>query len=93
MTLTICNNGNSYELCQSKNIITSDKDVTISTNMIIIFQQNEFWLDTEKLFTKPVYGWITDASPFKISGEQLSRSNREGAAKDSKETAELKQLL
>ena len=37
---------------------------------------------------KPVCVWITDASPFKISGEQLSRSNREGAAKDSKETIE-----
>ena len=38
--------------------------------------------------SKPVCVWITDASPFKISGEQLSRSNREGAAKDSKETIE-----
>ena len=36
--------------------------------------------------SKPV--GVTDASPFKISGEQLSRSNREGAAKDSKETIE-----
>ena len=65
----------------------------MSTKLICIIQKNEFWLDTRKLFTKPVYVWITDASPFKISGEQLSRSNREGAAKDSKETAELKQLL
>jgi hypothetical protein len=29
----------------------------------------------------------------KISGEQTSRSNREGAAKDSKETIALKKLL
>ena len=41
-------------------------------------QLNESLLGTRKLFTKPVYVWITDASPFKISGEQLSRSNREG---------------
>ena len=42
-----------------------------------------------QLKSKPVCVWITDASPFKISGEQPSRSNREGAAKDSKETIEL----
>ena len=44
-------------------------------------------------WTKNLYVWITDASPFKISGEQPSRSNREGAAKDSNETIGLKKLL
>ena len=41
-----------------------------------------------QLKSKPVCVWITDASPFKISGEQPSRSNREGAAKETIELYE-----